>query len=495
MISDLAQRSIRSVTWISFVNMIFLPVNFIQSVLLARLLAVEYFGVYAGMSSIIVLTSVIFEFGLGNAYLHRSQETLNQEQAISVLFTLRLIFDTLWLLSFLIFGFLTLSGLNRLVFLVLLVAGYFNRLTLTPRLLLVRQVRHRRLAILDLIINISTTVASLFIAFLSHSIWALLISPITATVFGIMGMYFIKPIWKPKLIYTKSAFRYFMSFGSRNLANNIFDAAIENIDNIWTSIFLGNQWLGYYSRAFKFAIYPRIILSTPISSVVLGTFAELKFDRRRLSKAFFQTNALLIRTGFLLAGWLAVIAPQFIRLLLGERWMPMLEAFRLMLIFSLLDPIKSSVSSVFVSVGVPEKISIIRIAQLSVMIVGLLTLGFRFQIIGVALSVDLMIVVGTVLSLLLVRSYIDVSYLKLFAAPVISLVTGIGLAVLFNSLFYSPRSDLWTAIGGSFFFGGGYVTVLLILEGKQIYLAIHENASRSYGLKKVDDFLRHFIKN
>jgi len=106
-----------------------------------------------------------------------------------------------------------------------------------------------------------------------------------------------------------------------------------------------------------------------------------------------------------------------------------------------------------------------------------------------------MIIVGTVLSLIIVRSYIDVSYLKLFAAPVLSLVTGIGLAVLFNSLFYSPRSDLWTAIGGSFFFGGGYVTVLLILEGKQIYLAIHENANRSYGLKKVDDFLRHFIKN
>jgi O-antigen/teichoic acid export membrane protein len=378
---------------------------------------------------------------------------------------------------------------------VLIIAGYFNRLTLTPRLFLVRQVQHRRLAILDLIINISTTVFSLFIAFLSHSIWALLISPIIAAVVGIMGMYFIKPIWKPRLIYIKTAFRYFMSFGSRNLANSVLDAAIENIDNIWTSIFLGNQWLGYYSRAFKFAIYPRIILSTPISSVVLGTFAELKFDRRRLSRAFFQTNALLIRTGFLLAGWLAVIAPQFIRLLLGERWMPMLEAFRLMLIFSLLDPIKSSVSSVFVSVGVPEKISIIRIAQLSVMIFGLLTLGFRFQINGVALSVDLMIIVGTVLSLIIVRSYIDVSYLKLFAAPVLSLVTGIGLAVLFNTLFYSPRSDLWTAIGGSLLFVGGYMTVLLTLEGKQIYLAIHDIASRSFVLKKVDDFLRHFSKS
>ena len=473
---DLAQRSIRSVTWITFANLIALPVNFIQSVLLARLLAVEYFGVYAGMSSVIAVAGMFFEFGLGNAYLHRSQETTDEQRAISVLFTLRLVFDTLWLCSFLIFGLLALNGLNRLVFLVLLVAGYFNRLTLTPRLSLVRQVQHRRLAILDLIVNISTTVFSLLIAFLSHSIWALLISPIIAAVFSIMGFYFIKPIWKPRLIYAKSAFRYFLSFGSRNLANTMLEAVIENIDNIWTGIFLGNLWLGYYSRAFRFAITPRILLSAPVNSVAVGTYAELKFDRRGLSRAFSQANTFLIRTGFLLAGWLAVIAPQFIRLLIGERWMPMLDAFRLMLIFSLLDPIKVTISSVLVAVGVPEKITIIRIAQLSALIIGLFPLGFRFQIVGVALAVDLMILVGTVLSLAMVRKYVDVSYLRLFAAPGLSLATGIGLAVLFNRL-YSSSSDLWAAVGGSLFFGAGYLGMLFLLEGKQLYLSVRKFAS------------------
>jgi O-antigen/teichoic acid export membrane protein len=479
----LAQRSIRSVTWISLANMIALPVNFIQSVFLARLLPVEYFGVFAGMSSVVAFTGMFFEFGLGNAYLHRSPQTIDEDQAISGLFTLRLVFDTLWLVTGAIFGFAALNGLSRLAFLVLLVSSYFNRLTLAPRLLLVRQVQHRRLAILDLVVNLSTTVISLLIAFLSHSIWALLISSIVATLFGIIGLYCIKPVWKPKLYYSKDSFRYFFRFGSRNLANSMFEAAIENIDNIWTGIFLGNLWLGYYSRAFKFAIYPRIILSTPINSVALGTYAELIADRRRLSNAFFQVNSFLIRTGFLLAGWLAVIAPQLIRLLIGVRWMPMLEAFRLLLIFSLLDPIKVTVSSILVAVGVPEKITIIRIAQLGVMIIGLLTLGPRFQIAGVALAVDLMIVTGTVLSLILVRKYIDVSYFKLFAAPVISLTTGIGLAVLFKLLFPLPGSDLWAAIGATLCFGSGYLVMLFILEGKQIFLSLREAANLSIGLK------------
>ncbi len=92
--------------------------------------------------------------------------------------------------------------------------------------------------------------------------------------------------------------RYFLSFGARNLVNNFLDGTLDNSDNLFTGYFLGDLSLGYYSRAFRFAIYPRILLTTPINSVALGMFAELKYDRLRLSKAFFRTSVFLTRAGF-----------------------------------------------------------------------------------------------------------------------------------------------------------------------------------------------------
>ncbi len=240
------------------------------------------------------------------------------------------------------------------------------------------------------------------------------------------------------------------------------------MDNLWTNYFLGDLLLGFYSRAFKFATYPRQILSAPVNSVVVGTYAELKYDHRRLSMAFFRTNALLIRAGFLMTGWLAVIAPYFIRLTIGARWLPMLPAFRLMLVFAMLEPIKIAVSSVFVAKGVPEKITVIRFIQLGVLIVSLFLFGFRYQISGVALSMDFMVIVGTLLSLFFVRTYVDLSYRKLFLVPLIALIIGIGLNFSVSSAIDLPKSDWLLMTIGTILFCGAYVTILFLFEGKDL---------------------------
>jgi len=45
-----------------------LPVGFVQSILLARLLPVDVFGVVAGMTSLATLSGAVFEFGLAAAF-------------------------------------------------------------------------------------------------------------------------------------------------------------------------------------------------------------------------------------------------------------------------------------------------------------------------------------------------------------------------------------------------------------------------------------------
>ena len=61
---------------------------------------------------------------------------------------------------------------------------------------------------------------------------------------------------------------------------------------------------------------------------------------------------------------MALVAPEFIRIALGEKWMPMLSTFRIMLIFTLLDPIRVSVSDLFLAVGVPSQLVWARMIQL-----------------------------------------------------------------------------------------------------------------------------------
>jgi len=471
---SLAQRSLRSAGWTTFANLITLPVSLAQSVLLARLLPVEYFGLFAGVTAVILLSSTLFEFGLTNAFLHRAPESEDEEQAAAVYFTLRLIFEAAWALLLAGAGLLFFDGLRRFVLLFLVVVTYLQRFMFTPRLVLIRRVEHRRPALVDLAISLVSAGLSLAIAFTTRSIWALLVSALVMLVFSCVGFYLWKPFWRPRLAWDARAVRYFLGFGSKNLLNNLLDTALDNLDNLWSSFYLGDLLLGYYSRAFKFATYPRLALANPVNSVVIGTYAEAKYDRRRLSRAFFQTNAFLVRSGFLFSGWLALVAPELIRLLLGARWLPMLDAFRLMLVFSMLDPIKASVSNVLVAVGQPEQITRVRLAQLTLLVAGLTTLGPRYGIVGVALAMDLMVVYGAFLALRYARAHVDVSLWKLFAAPAAGLAAGLGLGLAAAAALPPGGSDWLSAGLKTLVFGAAYLLALAGLEGRALLETVQE---------------------
>jgi O-antigen/teichoic acid export membrane protein len=221
-------------------------------------------------------------------------------------------------------------------------------------------------------------------------------------------------------------------------------------------------------------------LAAPLERVAVGTYAELKTDRERLSKAFFRVNALLVRSAFLLGGWLFLIAPEFILIFLGERWMPMLTAFQLMLIFTLLDPLKGTIANAIIALGMPEKVVKARVAQLLLLVVGLFVLGGLYNIEGVAIAVNIMLIAGIVLLLRVVRAYVDVSYRKLFLAP--SLAIAAGLLVTFGILsIWELDISMWiAALVKSFSFSIVYILVLWGIEGKDLYQSIREIFSQMF---------------
>lgn len=470
--SSLAQRSLTSLTWNTFASLVTLPVSFTQTVLLARLLPVEYFGIFGGLTAIINLSYPVFEFGLSAAALHRAPETEDEEKAIAIFFTLRLIFSTLWALLLTAFAWLALDGQRRMVFLAMTAAAWAMYTSVAGQVLLIRRVQHRRLAIADILQTVIVFAATLLIAYFTGSIYALVIAPAIQAAINWIMFFIYRPVWRPRLLLETAAARYFLVFGSKVMGGVTISVALDYLDDLWTSVFLGDRALGFYSRAYRFATYPRLILSEPVNSVSTGIYAELKFDRRRLSQAFYQVNALLLRSGFLLAGWLTLIAPHFIRLFLGDKWLPMLDAFRLMLLYAMLAPIRNTVSNVLIAVGKPEQASLSRLAQLIALILGLFALGPGLGIQGVALAVDFMLVVGLATLFIYVRQYVDFSLRGLFVAPSAALIVGLGAGMLTNLAIIPQSSDWWLLIIQSVVFLICYSISLLIVEGKELYRTI-----------------------
>jgi len=465
---DIAQRSVRSVSWLLVANACSLAIGVLRAVLLARWLPVPVFGTYALAGAVVSLTVVVPNFGLVGAFLHRAPETEDEDQAAAVHFTLKFIFTAIWatLLTVAVLIFTTGETGNAILVLTATTAGL--QLTQTPRAILIRRVVQRRLAVIQLANVILASTVAIFLASKGITLWALLATDMVTVLISIVGLYLWRPFWRPHFLWAPKIMLYFLKFGSRNFLSVLLLQVLNRIDKLWIGLYLGKTPLGFYSRAQRFATYPNGLFSSPVISVMSGTYAELKGNYESLSQAFFRTNALLIRFGFLMGGVLALVAPELVGLVLGEKWMPMLNVFRLMLIAMLLNPIILSASNLFVAVGRPGQVVKAQFIQLLALAAGILLLGPAFGIMGVAIAMCIMLAVGTGILLRRARAYVRFSPVRIFAVPVLALVIGstFSLAAIFLP---GIHGYYWpTFFAKITIFTVSYGTILFVSERNQI---------------------------
>lgn len=422
---SLFQRNINAFKWTTLANWLSILILISRSLLLTRWLPIDAFGIYTWVSTILSLTLIVADFGLGESLIHRAKESLDEQHAVNTHFTLKFLFVLIWALILSLCSAIFATGQVQTAFFVLIAARAMTTLGDTPKTLLIRRVIHRRLALLQFSIALATTVIAVYFAYEGYGLWSLLVTDIITAVITIVLLYLWRPVWRPKLVWQKDRINYFLSFGQKSFLATILVNLLDRIDDLWVGAFLGDTSLGLYSRAYTFATYPRRILASPINKIMRGTYAELKGERKRLSTAFTHTNSLLIRTGFLLAGVLILAAPLLIGYF-GDRWLAMLPVFRLMILFVLIDPIKGNLGTLLIAVGQPQVVTQIRLIQLTILIIGLFSLGYVWGITGVALAANLMLIVGICLFFKAARPYIDFSLRQIFANPLI----GLGLAFI-----------------------------------------------------------------
>lgn len=471
----LKSRSLSSSFWSIIANGIYLFIALLRSILLARWLPIEIFGIYTAARAFVEITSILPDFGMDGAFLHRAQEVEDEQSAAAVHFTLKLIFTTIWVLGLLGFQWIFPNEFDLVALILILSTTAVSHLSQTPALILSRRVVYRRLSLIQVVNGLISFLVAIYLVIRfrqtghsSFALWALLSAHLVLSITNVFVLYVWRPVWRPKLQWDSSIIKYYLGFGGKNFLGTLLTQVIDRVDDLWTNFFIGEKGLGLYSRAYTFATYPRELLARPINQVTAGTYAELKHDRLTLSKAFFRANAFLVRSGFYFGGLLFWIAPEFIFLVLTDKWLPMLTVFRLMLVFSLFEPLKTAVSRLMVSVGDAARPVPVRLLQLLILIIGLFTLGPVWGIEGVAIAVNLMLIVGLVILFRQLQDYVDISLKRLFMIPAIALIAGMIVTGIVSINILPAQPELVALLLKTAVYSAVYLPILIIFEGKEL---------------------------
>ncbi|MBC7261748.1 MAG: oligosaccharide flippase family protein [Chloroflexi bacterium] len=453
-------------------SLVTLTLGFLRSVLLARLLSPEHFGVVAMALFYIGLAAQLRGLGLDMAVIHRQEA---DEPFLRTYFSLRLGLDVL------AFGFLLmLTPLLQKAYpqmaslgatLAVLIFVYFlSNLSQVQETLMRKNLAFRQLAATDVTASVTMTVVAPLLAKAGWGVWALVAEQLSGI--GVRFLLTWGPFrqWMPRLGWKEQTIRWLWEYGKPTWVASNLSYLLDRFDDFWIGTALGKVPLGLYSRAYEFAHYPRRVLANPLVTVFTPVFARLQNDRLRLSQAFFRSTYVILRSGFLVAGAFGLVMPEFIHYVIGDKWLPMLGTFRLMLVYTALDPLVMLMGNMMLAVGHPQALRQSTIVQTLFFVPAVILGAWLWGINGVALAADGMLLIGAVWLYRPLREVVDFNLTRLVLWPALALAAALGSGFLAETLASGmPLGVLFLKLGGFLLLFGA---LLLALEREDMLMGV-----------------------
>lgn len=215
--------------------------------------------------------------------------------------------------------------------------------------------------------------------------WSLVYAMLISSVYVHVSVFLVSR-WIPKFIFNKESFRYQVRFGVNGLGSNIAGYLSQNIDYWLVGRLLGANSLGLYEYAYRIPHMLQYKLAMPVGAVVFPTLAKLQDDDRALINGCMKATQYITLVAFPMLGGLAVLADPFVNLLWGEQWKSIVVPLQILCLCTAIRLSTQSLGSVFLCKhrpDIPFKQSLITCLSVVVFVpLGLYSAG----IVGVALA-------------------------------------------------------------------------------------------------------------
>ena len=248
------------------------------------------------------------------------------------------------------------------------------------------------------IYRFSDTVANLIVAVAAalvlRSVWALVLGSLAGGLVGSIVSYASQP-YRPRVRLEWAKVKELFNFGRWVVGTNVLAFLTLQGDDIFLGKLLGAAALGFYQLAFRFSNISATEIADVVGQVTFPTYSKLQDDVSRLRRGFLQTVEAVASLSLPLSAGIFILAPDFVRLFLGEKWTPIVAALRILTLSGLLRSIQATGGPLFHAVGRPNLAFWMNLVKVIVMAIALYPLTRIFGLSGTATAVG----VGTLITL------------------------------------------------------------------------------------------------
>ncbi len=294
--------------------------NLIVSIVLARLIAPEEYGVISLISIFITISNVFIESGLGSALIQKKDA---DDIDFSSVFYFNLIISILiYFLLFLLspyvakfYGNSQIEILLKVLGLTIIISGLKN----IQSAYVSKKMIFQKFFVCTIIGTIISAIIGIVMAYKGCGVWALVIQQLTNNTIDTI-MLWILVEWKPKLLFSFKRLKNLIKYGWNLLVSVLIDTVYSELNGLVIGRVYKSESLAYYNKANQI---PNLLvnnINASLSSVlfpVLSREQENKENIKKIMKKSIKLGSFILVP--MLLGIVAVSEP-LIEVLLTSKW-------------------------------------------------------------------------------------------------------------------------------------------------------------------------------
>jgi teichuronic acid exporter len=316
-------------------------IRFFVSILLARVLSPEDFGLIAMITIVISVGQSLKDSGMTQSLIR--SKTITDVDYSTVFYSNIAFSIAIYLIIYAVapliakfYGQEELTIITR----VLSVQIIIQSVSAIQIARLTKSMNFKRQLLVQLPSFVVSGIVGIYLAYNGFGVWSLVYMTLVQVTL-VTVQYWIRSSWKPLLLFDKQSFIKHFFYGYKIAVSGILDVIFKNLYNVIIGKYFSPALLGFYNRAYTLRELPIQNISATLNKLTFPMFAKIQDDDQRLKLAyskviqvvFFGTTPLMIM-GLVLAEPLVVV-------LLTDKWLASVPFLRILCISGIVYPLNA----------------------------------------------------------------------------------------------------------------------------------------------------------
>lgn len=378
--SDLNDKLVSGLKWGGVEKFSTYGVQFLLSIVMARLLSPADFGVVGMISIFLALSSIFIDSGFAVALIRKQDATDTDFSSVfyfNILLSL-LLYGVLFALAPAIASFYDtpiLCRITRVLGLTIIVTS----LTIVQRARVTREIRFNVHAKVTFTAASVSGIAGIAAAYAGFGPWALVLQLMLASVLT-SALYWYFSSWRPSGKFSIGTIRGMFSFSSKLLVGTLLLVVYNNIYQLVIGKCFSMAQVGYFTKANSYANLPNDAIGRTINNVALPALARIGENDAELLGYYRRMLRGTACVLFPIMGAIVALAEPGVRLVLTEKWMPAAPLLQILATATLMAPIRMINQNVYHIKGRSDvylKTEVINKVLITLLLAATIPLGIR----------------------------------------------------------------------------------------------------------------------